>query len=100
MRCCSITHNLLGIVLHCQMCQYIQHTYSIKYKYMTPNQAFTALQWFCFKEGEVGCSEDDIITINSLLDIFQDCEDIIPSNGQTYKLFCSHYRDYFMPTIQ
>jgi hypothetical protein len=66
---------------------------------MDNEQAFTALDWFRFKDSECGCSVSDMDAITSLLDVFKDSDDIIPNRDYSYKDYYHHYMTYIMPEL-
>ena len=52
---------------------------------MTAHQAVTVLDWFRFKEGEIGCTKDDIEVIeNVLLPLLKDNKDHHNNGPMTY----------------
>jgi len=64
---------------------------------MTNHQAFTALDWFGYKKDCLGYQEEDFSAIDALLEIFKDCNDIVPDRDFTYKQFYEHYVKYLHP---
>ena len=67
---------------------------------MNYHQAFTALQWFGYKEDcLVGYQEDDLPTIDALLEIIKDKDEPIPNRTGSYKDYHDHFVKYLDPRI-
>lgn len=61
---------------------------------MTVHQAFVVLEWFRYKDNEIGCNSDDKSSIWALLDIIGESDDVIPDRA-----FRQHYIDFYYQSL-